>query len=82
MPRLPIPSRPAKSDCQIALGYTTLVVHMNGWGQLAELQRAAEDDGVILGLDAANLVEAFGAGNAVVTRVVESVTNKLKSTEK
>lgn len=45
---------------------------------MAERQRAAEDDGFYLGLDAANLAEAFGAGNAVVTQVAEWVGKKLK----
>ena len=45
---------------------------------MAERQRAADDDGFCLGLDAANLAEAFGAGNAVVTQVAEWVGRKLK----
>jgi DNA (cytosine-5)-methyltransferase 1 len=44
---------------------------------MAERQRAAEDDGFCLGLDAANLAEAFGAGNAVVTQVAEWIGKKL-----
>ncbi|WP_332763142.1 DNA (cytosine-5-)-methyltransferase [Pseudomonas koreensis] len=62
---------------QIAMGCTTLVAHANGWDQMAERQRAAEDDGFCLGLDAANLAEAFGAGNAVVTQVAEWVARML-----
>lgn len=49
------------------MGFTTLATHPNGWGQMVERQRAADDDRFCLGLDAANLAEAFGAGNAVVT---------------
>ncbi|MNN46206.1 C-5 cytosine-specific DNA methylase [compost metagenome] len=60
-----------RAASQIAMGCTTLVAHANGWDQMAERQRAAEDDGFCLGLDAANLAEAFGAGNAVVTQVAE-----------
>lgn len=44
---------------------------------MAERQRATEDDGFCLGLDAANLAEAFGAGNAVVTHVAEWVAETL-----
>ena len=65
---------------QIAMGCTTLVAHANGWDQMAERQRAAEDDGFCLGLDAANLAEAFGAGNAVVTQVAEWVAKILITT--
>ncbi len=44
---------------------------------MAERQRASEDDGLCLGLDAANLAEAFAAGNAVVTQVAEWVGRTL-----
>jgi DNA (cytosine-5)-methyltransferase 1 len=67
-----------RDGSQIPLGCTTFVAHANGWDQMAERQRAAEDDGFCLGLDAANLAEAFGAGNAVVTQVAEWVGKKLK----
>jgi DNA (cytosine-5)-methyltransferase 1 len=66
-----------RAASQIAMGCTTLVAHANGWNQMAERQRAAEDDGFCLGLDAANLAEAFGAGNAVVTQVAEWIANTL-----
>lgn len=69
-----------KAGSQIAMGCTTLVAHANGWDQMAERQRAAEDDGFCLGLDAANLAEAFGAGNAVVTQVAEWIGSGLMST--
>ena len=51
------------------MGCTTLVAQANGWDQMAERQRAAEDDGVWLVPGTANLTEAFGAGNDVVTEV-------------
>lgn len=69
-----------RAASQIAMGCTTLVAHANGWDQMAERQRAAEDDGFCLGLDAANLAEAFGAGNAVVTQVAEWVAKVLLTT--
>ncbi|MBW9242055.1 MULTISPECIES: DNA cytosine methyltransferase [Pseudomonas] len=62
-----------KAGSQISMGCTTFVAEPNGWDQMVERQRAAEDDGFCLGLDAANLAEAFGAGNAVVTQVAEWV---------
>lgn len=62
-----------KAGSQITMGCTTFVAHAHGWDQMAERQRATEDDGFCLGLDAANLAEAFAAGNAVVTQVAEWV---------
>lgn len=62
-----------KAGSQIAMGCTTFVAEPNRWDQMVERQRAAENDGLCLGLDAANLAEAFGAGNAVVTQVAEWV---------
>jgi len=67
----------SKAGSQISLGCTTLVAHANGWDQMAERQRTSDNDGVCLGLDAANLAEAFGAGNAVVTQVAEWIGRKL-----
>lgn len=67
-----------KAGSQIAMGCTTFVAEPDGWNQMAERQRAAEDDGFCLGLDAANLAEAFGAGNAVVTQVAEWVGRGLR----
>lgn len=62
---------------QIAMGCTTFVAEPNRWGQMVERQRASEDDGICLGLDAANLAEAFAAGNAVVTQVAEWIARSL-----
>lgn len=42
-----------------------------------ERQRASVDDGLCLGLDAANLAEALSAGNAVVPQVAEWIARKL-----
>jgi DNA (cytosine-5)-methyltransferase 1 len=70
-----------RSASQAAMGCTTLVAHANGWDQMAERQRAAEDEGFCLGLDAANLAEAFGAGNAVVTQVAEWIGKKLMAAD-
>ncbi|MFL1515321.1 DNA cytosine methyltransferase [Pseudomonas prosekii] len=66
-----------RAASQIAMGCTTLVAHPNGWDQMAERQRASEDDGFCLGLDAANLAEAFAAGNAVVTQITQWIAEKL-----
>jgi phage FluMu gp28-like protein len=48
-----------------------------GAGALAERQRASENDGLCLGLDAANLAEAFAAGNAVVPQIAQWIAEKL-----
>ena len=53
------------------MGNTTFFAEPHGWDEEVERQRQTEDDGLCLGLDAANLAEAIGAGNAVVTRVAE-----------
>lgn len=42
-----------------------------------ERQRASVDDGLCLEQDAANLAEAFSAGNAVVPQVAEWIARKL-----
>ncbi|MFS2072276.1 hypothetical protein ACEN9D_26340 [Pseudomonas sp. CT11-2] len=58
-------------------GCTTFIAQPHGWHQMAERQRASEDDGLCLGLDAANLAEAFAAGNAVVTQIAQWIAEKL-----
>lgn len=68
-----------KAGSQIAMGCTTFVAEPDGWDQMVERQRTAENDGLCLGLDAANLAEAFSAGNAVVTQVAEWVGRGLIS---
>ncbi|MGY2291841.1 hypothetical protein ACW9H6_18885 [Pseudomonas sp. SDO528_S397] len=43
--------------------WTTFIAHPYGWDQMVERQRAAEDDGVCLGLDAAPLIQRWtGSG--------------------
>ncbi|MCY1310708.1 hypothetical protein D9M70_609310 [compost metagenome] len=66
-----------KAGSQITLGCTTFVAEPDGWSQMVERQREAEDDGLCLGLDEANLAEAFAAGNAVVTQVAQWIARKL-----
>ena len=66
-----------KAGSQIAMGCTTFVAHPNGWHQMAERQRASENDGLCLGLDASNLAEAFAAGNAVVPQIAQWIAEKL-----
>jgi DNA (cytosine-5)-methyltransferase 1 len=48
---------------------------------MVERQRASDDDGLCLGLDAANLAEAFSAGNAVVPQIAEWIARKLMSAD-
>lgn len=44
---------------------------------MVERARMSEDHGFLLGMDAANLAEAKGAGNAVAVQVAEWVGRKL-----
>ena len=81
MPGLPILYWQTIAGSQITMGCTTLVAEPHGWDQMVERQRTAENDELCLGLDAANLAEAFGAGNAVVTQVAEWVGRGLIHTE-
>jgi len=64
---------------RITLGCTTFVAEPNRWDQMVERQRASEDDGLCLGLDEANLAEAFASGNAVVPQIAEWIARKLVS---
>lgn len=66
-----------KAGSQITLGCTTFIAEPDAWHQMAERQRASETDGLCLGLDAANLAEAFAAGNAVVPQIAEWIARKL-----
>ncbi|WP_268799081.1 DNA cytosine methyltransferase [Pseudomonas huanghezhanensis] len=66
-----------KAGSQITMGCTTFVAEPNRWDQMVERQRASETDGLCLGLDAANLAEAFSAGNAVVPQVAEWIGRQL-----
>jgi len=69
MQRSPFQSHALKAGCLLCLPA--------GGDQMAQRQRTSEDDGFCLGLDAANLAEAFAAGNAVVTQVAEWIGRKL-----
>jgi DNA (cytosine-5)-methyltransferase 1 len=62
---------------QITMGCTTFVAEPDGWSQMVERQRTADHDGLCLGLDAANLAEAFSAGNAVVPQIAEWIARHL-----
>lgn len=62
---------------RIAIGCELFVAHPDGWRQMVERERASADCGLCLGLDAASLAEARGAGNAVVPQVVEWIARYL-----
>lgn len=66
-----------KAGSQITMGCTTFIAEPNAWDQMAERQRTSEADGLCLGLDAANLAEAFAAGNAVLPQIAEWIARKL-----
>ena len=44
---------------------------------MAERARASEDHGLCFGLDAANLAEAHGAGNAVYQKIAQWIAGIL-----
>ncbi|RRV04431.1 DNA cytosine methyltransferase [Pseudomonas sp. v388] len=67
---------------RITLGSTTFVAYPDRWPQMVERQRASEDDGICLGLDEANVAEAFAAGNAVVPQIAEWIGRKLIRTDR
>lgn len=46
------------------------------WGSWSGY-RTSEDDGLCLGLDAANLAQAFSAGNAVVPQIARWIASAL-----
>lgn len=56
---------------------TDIICVPNARHQMVERQRAADDDGLCLGLDAANLAEAQAAGNAVCPQVAKWIAEKL-----
>lgn len=60
------------------MGCTTFVAEPDGWGAMDERPRKIEDDGFCGGLDAANLAEGLGAGNADVAQVAEWVGRGLR----
>ena len=66
-----------KAGLQVTMGCTTFVAEPDAWDQMAERQRTSEADGLCLGLDAANVVEAFAAGNAVVPQIGEWIARKV-----
>lgn len=57
-----------------------IVVIPNGRDKMVERQRAAADDGLLLGLDEANFAEARAAGNAVVPQVARWIADMLIKT--
>lgn len=62
---LTAPDKHDQCNSRINLGSELFVAEEDGWNQMAERARAIEADGLSRGLDAANLEEAYAAGNAV-----------------
>lgn len=65
------------SASRITLGSELLVAESGCWDKMVERQRASEIDGLCAGLDAANLAEVKGAGNAVVPQIAQWIAEKL-----
>lgn len=61
----------------IALGCENLVAHEGRWDQMVKRERSFETIGLRAGLDAANLAERKGAGNAVVPQVAKWIADML-----
>ncbi|AHF90209.1 DNA methyltransferase [Opitutaceae bacterium TAV5] len=65
------------TPARITLGGQLLVAEENGWHSMVERGRMSDDAGLCQGLDAANLAEIFGAGNAVCPHVAEWIARHL-----
>lgn len=61
---LTAPCKYNKCSSRINLGSELFVVEEDGWGSMVERAREIELHGISCGLDAANLEEAYAAGNA------------------
>lgn len=67
----------SNSASRITIGSELLVAEEDGWRQMAHRRRETENHGLCLGLDEANLKEAFAAGNAVCPQVAEWIARIL-----
>lgn len=68
---LTAPNKYNRSNSRINLGSELLVAEENGWDQMVERERASSLSGIPKGLDAANLEEAFAAGNAIPPQIAQ-----------
>jgi DNA (cytosine-5)-methyltransferase 1 len=62
---------------QINVSGSGLIAVGDGWDQMVNRQRTADDHGLCLGLDAANFAETHAAGNAVVPQVAQWIAEHL-----
>lgn len=68
------------TPARISLGGQTLVAEQDGFSKMDDRLRMSECDDLCSGLDAANLAEAKGAGNAVCPEVAKWIAKKLIKT--
>lgn len=62
---------------RIGLGCELLVAESDRWSAMVERERISVETGVSFGLDAANFVEAFAAGDAICPRIATWIAKKL-----
>jgi len=67
----------SNTPSRITLGGQSFVAEEGGWNKMVERSRMSEDNGFCLGLDATNLMETHGAGNAVYLKIATWITNIL-----
>ena len=65
------------NSTRIGLGCEVLVAEENGWRQMADRQRGIEVHGLPTGLDDANVLATYAAGNAVVPAVARWIAEKV-----
>jgi DNA (cytosine-5)-methyltransferase 1 len=68
----------ANVSSRINLGTEVLVAEENGWHSMVKRERMFEVHGVSAGLDDANLVTHYAAGNAVVPAVAKWIAEHIK----
>ncbi|MEO0510553.1 MAG: DNA cytosine methyltransferase [Verrucomicrobiota bacterium] len=64
---------------RISLGCELLVAEPNGWNQMDDRQRAIDEAGLCAGLDASNLEEVRGAGDAICPEIAYWIAEKLNA---
>lgn len=74
---LTAPNKYNKCNSRLNLGSELLVAEQDGWSAMVERERASSLSGVPKGLDAANIEEAFSAGNAVPPPIAQWIAEIL-----
>lgn len=61
----------------INLSGSNIITEENGWRAMVERERMSRDDGLRLGMDAANYTECRAAGNAITPQVSQWIAEKI-----